>query len=299
MNTLLNTGEIELLDKGDVNNPVYLLGDNGRFYNTEYKIMGNNPDLLDCYKASLNGQSELLYMTEGLIPLSVLLPQMDEDTFLGIAIKLCESVKSIADNGFLNWQHIDFAKERIFIHPSERSVHFVYFPIEGVYLPPEFMDKEIRSLTASLTKETKDPDSQKMAALRSHVQSGDETLDTYLYFLKELLRSKVSILRDEPKGRLVLFNEEEDHTIVVNKSRFSIGKKVAAVDGVISYSKFVGRVHCQIVNKEGAYYVYDLDSKNGTFVNGIAVEPEKGVLLKDGDRLKIANVKFRVGYEEV
>ncbi len=299
MGNLLESEGIRILEKDDISNPVYLLFGNARFYNTEYKIMGNNQDLLPCYKATLNGRTELVYLTENYVPLSVVLPQLSEDEFLSIAIKICESVKGVSENGFLNWQHIDLAKERVFINPADRTVHLVYMPVEGIYIPPAFMDKETRLFIASLTREMQNPDAQKLSALRNSVNSGEESLQEFVGKLNKLLRSKVSLLHDSPKGRLLLHNDENNHTIIVDKPRFVIGKKAAAVDGVITYSKFVGRTHCQIVMKGDKYVVYDLESKNGTFVNEIAVEPGSCIALNEGDRLKIANVYFRVGYEEV
>jgi hypothetical protein len=50
-------------------------------------------------------------------------------------------------------------------------------------------------------------------------------------------------------------------------------------------SPFVSRQHARIVPEEGAYYVEDLGSKNGTFVNGKRIAGR--VLLGESDRLQI------------
>ena len=299
MNTLFQIGKIDLLEKGDANNPIYILKGDVKFYNTEYKIMENYSDLLRCYNATLNGMTELVYLTENLVPLSVVLPHLKEDTFVSIAINMCKSVMRIADNGFLNWQHIDFAKERVFVQLSDQTVYYVYLPIKGIYLAPESIDKEIETFIGSLTKEIPDPDASKMAAIRNHVQSNRDPLIDFIDFLSGLLDNNSASQPQHPNGILKLYNEEKNHTLVIDKPSFSIGKLVTAVDGVISYSKFVGRVHCQIVNNNGEYYIYDMDSMNGTAVNDAPVKPGKGFPLKNGDRLKIANVEFIVDIEEV
>ena len=298
MKTIIHTGEIEQLNKGDSGNPVYLLGENGRFYNTEYKIMDGQPDLLSCYRGTLNGQTELVYLTEGLVSLNAALPEMDENTLLEISVNICKAIKAITSNGFLNWQHIDLSADRIYVQPSDKSVHLVYLPVEGIYITPGYLEKDVTEFISSLTKDTKEPDSQKMAALRNYAAFFKGTINEFSDYMEKLKRSKIALFQNETSGKLVLYDDQNDCRIVVDKPRYSIGKRVAAVDGVISYSKFVGRVHCQIVNKDGNYYVYDLDSKNGTFVNGKAVAPEEGVLLKDGDQLKLANVRFTVSFEE-
>src|SRR5258706_16397722 len=50
----------------------------------------------------------------------------------------------------------------------------------------------------------------------------------------------------------------------------------------------VSRQHIKIKFLEGAYYLEDLESKNGTWVNGQKLTGE--ILLKDGDEINIAMV---------
>lgn len=295
MNTLLHTGEIRLFDKGDVNDPVYLLGGNAKIYNTEYRIMENTPGLLSFCKTEMNGQTKLSYLTDGLEPLSVMLSQIEEDAFLSIAVNICETIRIILDNGFLNWQHLDLDKDRIFIHPLDKSVFLVYLPIEGVYLPAGSVDKEIRSFIASLSSETKEPNSRKLIALRYNAHLREGSLKEFTLYLNALLNSSMPV----SQRVLALYNEDEKHVIIIDKPRFLIGKKSESVDGLIPYSKFVGRVHCQIVRNNDGYLIYDLGSKNGTFVNGVPVKRDKGVPIKGGDILKIANVQFVAGYKEI
>lgn len=52
----------------------------------------------------------------------------------------------------------------------------------------------------------------------------------------------------------------------------------------------LSRKHCRIERKKGVYVVVDLSSKNGTYVNDIAVFPSK--VLKDGDVIKIGDVRM-------
>lgn len=52
----------------------------------------------------------------------------------------------------------------------------------------------------------------------------------------------------------------------------------------------LSRKHCRIERKKGSYVLVDLSSKNGTYVNNIAVFPSK--VLKDGDEIKIGDVRI-------
>jgi len=57
-------------------------------------------------------------------------------------------------------------------------------------------------------------------------------------------------------------------------------------------SEAVSRRHCVILTKRGEVLIRDLESKNGTFVNGKGVE--KDVVLKNGDKLQIGPLAFEV-----
>jgi len=53
----------------------------------------------------------------------------------------------------------------------------------------------------------------------------------------------------------------------------------------------VSRLHCQLTATQEAIDLKDLDSTNGTFVNGSRV---RSVKLRAGDRLKVGPVELRI-----
>ena len=53
----------------------------------------------------------------------------------------------------------------------------------------------------------------------------------------------------------------------------------------------VSRLHCQLSATDDALHVKDLDSTNGTFVNGKRIESAR---LHAGDRLKVGRVELQV-----
>ena len=66
--------------------------------------------------------------------------------------------------------------------------------------------------------------------------------------------------------------------------------RAARADFVIE-AGMVSRVHCQLSAGTAEVEVIDLDSTNGTYVNGQRVAR---ALLKDGDELGIGRVTFKV-----
>ena len=74
---------------------------------------------------------------------------------------------------------------------------------------------------------------------------------------------------------------------------YRIGKKRDSVDGCITFSNAVSRVHCRIAERGGRYYVEDMGSANGTFINGMRINPGREFPLTPGDTLKMADLEFR------
>jgi len=60
----------------------------------------------------------------------------------------------------------------------------------------------------------------------------------------------------------------------------------------------VSKEHAEIFRADGEFRIRDLNSTNGTFVNGKRIEPgdDLGAMLSDGDILHIAHLEFRFGY---
>lgn len=54
----------------------------------------------------------------------------------------------------------------------------------------------------------------------------------------------------------------------------------------------VSRRHAVIRNKEDQYYLSDLDSKNGTFVEGERLKPQERILLTDGMTVRFGNATY-------
>jgi pSer/pThr/pTyr-binding forkhead associated (FHA) protein len=80
------------------------------------------------------------------------------------------------------------------------------------------------------------------------------------------------------------------------QSPFLIGR-LSADDGVYPQldlspydTQFVSRRHAQIVRCGNEYAIEDLDSANGTLVNGVRLAPHSAQVLHHGDRLRIGSV---------
>ncbi|MBQ7564051.1 MAG: FHA domain-containing protein [Lachnospiraceae bacterium] len=69
-----------------------------------------------------------------------------------------------------------------------------------------------------------------------------------------------------------------------------IGKSAEA--DIVIEKRAVSRRHAKILRREGEYYLADLDSTNGTFLNGVRLVGNERAVLKSGDEVRFADEIF-------
>ena len=79
----------------------------------------------------------------------------------------------------------------------------------------------------------------------------------------------------------------------ITKDSFLIGKKKDAVDGWLK-ARGISRIHGRISREEDCYYLTDLNSTNGTYLNGGRLEVNEKARLRPGDCVGFADVRYVV-----
>lgn len=79
--------------------------------------------------------------------------------------------------------------------------------------------------------------------------------------------------------------------VSITKSNFIIGRLENYVDYLIE-NNVIGKVHAEILVKEKQYFIKDLSSKNGTFINGIKLRSNMEYKIDNGDNVKFANIEY-------
>lgn len=105
---------------------------------------------------------------------------------------------------------------------------------------------------------------------------------------------KTELLGCYAKGVRVLKstgNHSGDEDIYIDKDDYIIGRLSGYVDHVLM-NNAVGKLHAQMICRNGACYVRDLNSVNGTFVNNKRIDSNKDIELKNNDKLQLANSEF-------
>ena len=69
---------------------------------------------------------------------------------------------------------------------------------------------------------------------------------------------------------------------------------IAAYCSIVIHSELISRLHACIYREDGAFYLEDMNSTNGTFLNGRRLLPKERQLLSDGDMVGFANLLYKV-----
>lgn len=110
------------------------------------------------------------------------------------------------------------------------------------------------------------------------------------------------LLEDESEPTMLLGTGETSHAriirlatgeeAVIDKAVFRIGKERSHVDYCVTGNKTVSRVHAEIVNRDGDYFLYDNHSTNKSYVNGRMIPTQKETRIVSGDILKFSDEEF-------
>lgn len=76
----------------------------------------------------------------------------------------------------------------------------------------------------------------------------------------------------------------------IDKPTITIGRDPKTCDFLLRYDSRVGRKHAILSYKDHKYYLLDLGSRNGTYINDVKLKGEQE--LKDGDKVKFADTEL-------
>ncbi len=96
---------------------------------------------------------------------------------------------------------------------------------------------------------------------------------------------------------LVSLQKDRCPDITLNRDYMIIGKSKAQSDIILSDST-VSRKHARIERRTDGYYVTDLFSTNGTFLDGHRLESGQAVILNEGAQLTIASLHYHITFPQ-
>lgn len=143
----------------------------------------------------------------------------------------------------------------------------------------------------------------------SRKKRGREQRDEYKYAMQSAMEgyavAEETDYEEEPFGRTMFVEEkvvreqgthrllsaEGNLLAMLDKPLLSIGKKKGEVDVVLK-DVSVSRIHARILVENREVYLEDLNSTNGTFKNGLRLQPYEKRRLEEGDEIKCGTVEL-------
>lgn len=151
-----------------------------------------------------------------------------------------------------------------------------YFPEEEEDI--SFIKKSMREIveneTENIESMTEDMEEEKIKYMSQNLES-----DTVL----------LGYIEDNSKCSLIPKGEQEE--IIIENFPCTLGKLKEQVDKLIM-NETVSRIHARLEEIDGIYYIVDLNSKNGIYVNGIRNKIQERVKIESGDEIKIAALVY-------
>lgn len=297
MNNLQERGIIKEFKRGS--NLSYIVKADDLLSTTDYKVLVNHENgcFVKCMKIMYNGMPQLFYLTQGYRPLAGLLHDMEPEKFVVVAMDIFRCLKEVRNNGFLSCRNIDIQLDHIFVDTNTYKVYLIYLPLKESFFDDEkYCEIELRSSLIKLILGMPHVNSPVIVRFLTRLQNLSLSVDDSSLTAanrKDSHNSKNGIPESEKKLKLITVNLHSNMEFTVDKEEYILGRSLKTADGIIRDNKMVGREHCRIISKNHEFYLEDLKSTNGTFLNQVRLQPGVIRKLQNGDVLRLANVDIR------
>lgn len=110
--------------------------------------------------------------------------------------------------------------------------------------------------------------------------------------LDEAAADRTILLYNKSAGSPRLKRLADGEMVIIGRWPFRIGRMAEQVDYCIK-NPAVGRIHAELSKATEGYFITDMNTRNGTYVNGVRIEPNTEHPVKSGDRIMLANEEFQ------
>ena len=278
----------------DSKNCIYLLDDEDMFSQLGHKVLLSRkvPCLLNVAKIRYNGQTELIYLTEGLQNYLTIMPTLPRDGVYMLCAKVMESVLKVKNQGFLAVENLDISMDKVYFDPKTYEAYLVYLPLsagEGENGP--LFEAELRHLLLQFVKQSSTIISEQERCIVDALTNG--TGGGLEGIAKIFQNTKRSSPAQERNLQLISMNTNLQIAFAMRGQAATIGRRKGS-DLTLDFSNQISRLHCTLKKKDDSFYIKDEGSSFGTGLNGKKIPAMKEIPVKNGDVLMLPGIKFKI-----
>lgn len=247
-------------------------------------------------------QDKIIFETKGFSKLYEWLPLLSQIEIIDIIYYCVFVTDKIRESGFLNKECIWCQFEHVLYDREKNRPIFLMIPVSGKIVSGDKVNWNDRyiDLIKKIADFLKTEYAVYVLQLVEQYLFQDANVDEILekidccgngqsgLLVEHTRKLEKKTLKLHYSGRYGVID------IPVDQDEFVIGKNEQSVNGVVSVSEAISRIHCKILKQNQQFFVQDLDSMNHTFVNGEYIPPYELMELEDRDILSIADIDFRV-----
>lgn len=263
-------------------------------------------DIVPAIPVMHNNSTRFLYGTEHFKPLTHEIENITNSE-LAIALKkLIDAMFKISSTDYINITSMDICYERLIYDIKNKCIKIILLPINyecDFHDGSSWSSSFRRSLLMILGYIFKDIPDKYQEVYYSIMDEAKSDYDVLLYMknyefgIKQVVDISANVTEHNvSEQKMILEHSSSSGNLIfrITKAEFVLGKAENAVDGVIPISSMISRIHCKIYKEANTYMVEDMQSTNGTYINGYALNAGERYYLNNGDRLTLADIDFNV-----
>lgn len=286
-------------------NVSYIIKQDDAFFMTGYKVLSGkeNKGLVTCARLRYNGSIKLVYFSSQYMSLQTIVGYLDGVGVKTVLRNLISNVLAIKGNGFLKCENIEVSSEKIFVDRNTLEVYLIYLPIKmtGNEYDKSVFENELRTQLIKVLNTAASINDSGTKTILFELSNGNVSLEQLHRILQQMdmgyRNEKNSGETHEVRSMvqsMVLESLDGRNVFNICQKEFVIGKNAGMSEGIISGNPAVSRKHCKIVRRDEGFYLVDLNSSNGTYLNGNKLRPEEPAHIVPGNQIRIANIDFIV-----
>lgn len=193
---------------------------------------------------------------------------------------ICLGVVLAAFGGYLPWLELELLLGILAAVMGGGVLAYFLWKKKKSYVKTKAL-KKMQSETGKIEKNKGETEEQEIKLSQKECVQAENFGETVVLSSNPVCGPATLVSR-EP-GELATIYLQEEITV--------IGKLSTAADAVIPLPT-VSRLHAKIRRKNGEYYLTDLNSRNGTSVNGCILKGDEEYCLKDEDQVDFAQARY-------